>query len=218
MQTADLEVKTPSGPQNRLCRFVPIRLGNGKYGGTIISIPSLGQLIDIAKHVSGNYAKYAFSDIKGNNAVLLKQVELAKRAATTQAGILLTGESGTGKELFAQAIHNASSVANGPFVAISCAAIPRDLIESELFGYVGGAFTGARKNGMLGKVELASGGTLFLDEVNSLPLEMQAKLLRVLQQREIVRIGDTKPTHVEPRHHPGRAGQGRGCGRQYRGF
>ena len=113
--------------------------------------------------------------------------------------MLLTGESGTGKELFAQAIHNSSSVCKGPFVAVSCAAIPRDLIESELFGYVGGAFTGARKGGMIGKMELAKGGTLFLDEVNSLPLEMQAKLLRALQQMEIVRIGDTKPTPVDVR-------------------
>ncbi len=84
-------------------------------------------------------------------------------------------------------------------MAISCAAIPRDLIESELFGYVGGAFTGARRNGMVGKMELATGGTLFLDEVNSLPLEMQAKLLRVLQQMEIVRLGDTKPTPIDAR-------------------
>ena len=199
IQTHELGVKTPSGYQNKLCRFIPIRLDNGKFGGTIISITSKSQIIDIAKRVNGNYAKYTFADIKGGNSVLVKQVELAKIAAAAQSRILLTGESGTGKELFAQAIHNSSSVANNPFVAISCAAIPRDLIESELFGYVGGAFTGARKNGMIGKMELASGGTLFLDEVNSLPLEMQAKLLRALQQKEIVRIGDTKPTPIDIR-------------------
>ena len=111
-----------------------------------------------------------------------RKIDLARRTARTASRVLLTGESGTGKEPFAQAIHNSSSVCKGPFVAVSCAAIPRDLIESELFGYVGGAFTGARKGGMIGKMELAKGGTLFLDEVNSLPLEMQAKLLRALQQ------------------------------------
>ena len=199
IQTHELRVKTPFGYQNKLCRFIPICLGNGKFGGTIISITSKSQIIDIAKHVSGNYAKYTFADIKGQNSALVKQIELAKLAAAAQSRILLTGESGTGKELFAQAIHNSSTVANDPFVAISCAAIPRDLIESELFGYVGGAFTGARKNGMIGKMELASGGTLFLDEINSLPLEMQAKLLRALQQKEIVRIGDTKPTPIDIR-------------------
>lgn len=164
-----------------------------------LSITTKRQMIDIAKHVGGNYAKYSFDDIKGESPKLKEQIELAKKAASIVSRILLFGESGTGKELFAQSIHNSSRFHKGPFVAISCAAIPRDLIESELFGYVGGAFTGARKNGMIGKMELATGGTLFLDEINSLSLEMQAKLLRVLQQREIVRIGDTKPTPIDVR-------------------
>ena len=198
-KTCELAILTPEGEQNKTCRFVPIHLDNGTPSGMTLTIVTKTQILDMVRHVSGNYAKYSFGDIKGKSAPLLVQIDLAKRAAATNSRVLLTGESGTGKELFAQSIHNSSPVSNGPFVAISCAAIPRDLIESELFGYVGGTFTGAREKGMIGKVELASGGTLFLDEINSLPLEMQAKLLRVLQQREIVRIGDTKPTPVDAR-------------------
>ncbi|WP_027188459.1 sigma-54-dependent Fis family transcriptional regulator [Desulfovibrio cuneatus] len=198
-ETLELEVLSAKGPTNRMCRFEPIRLDNGTTCGMTLSISTKSQVIDIAKHVGGNYAKYCFDDIKGESPLLKGQIELARRAAASAHRVLLYGESGTGKELFAQSIHNCSKHHNGPFVAISCAAIPRDLIESELFGYVGGAFTGARRNGMVGKMELATGGTLFLDEVNSLPLEMQAKLLRVLQQMEIVRLGDTKPTPIDAR-------------------
>lgn len=186
-------------PIKRMCRFTPIRLDGGEAGGMIVAITAISHLIDIATRVGGNYAKYAFKDIRGQNPALLEQIDLARRAAETSSRVLLTGESGTGKELFAQAIHNGSRVRSGPFVAISCASIPRDLIESELFGYVGGAFTGAREKGMIGKFELASGGTLFLDEINSLPLDMQAKLLRVLQQKEVMRIGDSRPTPVDAR-------------------
>lgn len=198
-ETLELEVLSRKGPANHMCRFVPIRLDNGDPCGMTLSISSKNQLIDIAKHVGGNYAKYSFEDIKGESPKLKAQIEFAHKAAVAGYRVLLYGESGTGKELFAQSIHNSGCSSKGPFVAISCAAIPRDLIESELFGYVGGAFTGARRNGMIGKMELATGGTLFLDEINSLPLEMQAKLLRVLQQMEIVRIGDTKPTPIDVR-------------------
>jgi len=187
-----------SSTQKFLCRFLPIT-SEGNLEGMTIIITNKKQLIDIARRVGGNYAKYEFSDIKGSNSFLLSQVELTKKAAMTSSRILLSGEGGTGKELFAQAIHNHSSAKNGPFVAVSCAAIPRDLIESELFGYVGGAFTGARQKGMMGKFELAASGTLFLDEINSLPLDMQAKLLRALQQQEVVRIGDRRPTPITAR-------------------
>ncbi len=128
-----------------------------------------------------------------------RQIELAKIAAKTGSRVLLVGESGTGKELFAQAIHNESPRRAGPFVAVSCAAVPRELIEAELFGYREGAFTGARRGGQMGKFELADGGTLFLDEISSMPLEMQAKLLRVLQEGEVMRLGDERPRRVDVR-------------------
>ncbi len=198
-ETVELEVISNHGARNFICRFLPISTKNSDLCGMTIFLSKHTELLELTRHVSGNYAKYSFADIKGENKNLKEQITLATRAAKSSHRILLFGESGTGKELFAQSIHNESSSYKGPFVAISCAAIPRDLIESELFGYVGGAFTGARRNGMIGKIELATNGTLFLDEINSLPLEMQAKLLRVLQQMEIVRIGDSKPTPINAR-------------------
>ncbi len=115
------------------------------------------------------------------------------------SAVLLLGETGTGKEVFAQAIHNRSSRRNMPFVAINCGAIPRDLLESELFGYSDGAFTGAKKGGRPGKFEIASGGTVFLDEIGDMPLDMQVKLLRVLQTGSICRIGEHKDIDVKVR-------------------
>ena len=187
------------GPRNFLCRIDPIQSQSLKILGVIFTLTEKRQMIDIAKHIGGNYSKYEFADIRGQSRPFLKQIELAKIAAKSNSRVLIMGESGTGKELFAQAIHGHSHRANGPFVAISCAAIPRDLIESELFGYKGGAFTGAREKGMVGKFELAHKGTLFLDEINGLPLELQAKLLRVLQQSEIMRLGDSRTLPVDVR-------------------
>lgn len=198
-ESLEVRLVGAKGVQQHMCRILPTKLQSGETVGMTLTITARSQMINIAQQVGGNYAKYNFSDIKGEHPAMQHQISLAKRAAGTNSRILLTGESGTGKELFAQAIHNSSLKRNGPFVAISCAAIPRDLIESELFGYVGGAFTGARQKGMVGKFELANAGTLFLDEINSLPLDMQAKLLRALQQREIIRIGDTKPTPINAR-------------------
>lgn len=146
----------------------------------------------------GARANFTFEDIIGRSPQLERAVNMARMVAQTDNRIILEGESGTGKELFAQAIHNASKRSGGPFIAINCGAIPRELIESELFGYSEGAFTGAKKGGKPGKFELADGGTLFLDEVSSMPLDMQAKLLRVLQQGEITRVGgiETIPVNV----------------------
>jgi len=182
-----------------ICRVDPVRNASMSELGAIITLAEKQGVIDAAKKIGGNYAKYRFSDIKGKNEAFLRQLELAKIAARTNARVLLVGESGTGKELFAQAIHNSSYRANGPFVAVSCAAIPRDLIESELFGYRAGAFTGARKDGMVGKFQLANKGTLFLDEIDGMPLDLQTKLLRVLQQNEIMRLGDTRSVPVDVR-------------------
>lgn len=133
-------------------------------------------------------ANFSFENIIGDSIAVKKTIEKAKRYSKSSENILLTGESGTGKELFAQAIHNLSCP-GGPFIALNCAALPRELIESELFGYEGGSFTGADRTGRPGKIELAEGGTLFLDEIGDMPIELQAVLLRVLEDKRVMRIG-----------------------------
>ncbi|UTR08438.1 sigma 54-interacting transcriptional regulator [Alkalihalobacillus sp. LMS6] len=144
-------------------------------------------------------SKYSFSEVLGESESMEQVKELAARIATSQSTVLLTGESGTGKELFAQAIHGLSTRKHDPFVAVNCAAIPADLFESEVFGYEGGAFSGAKREGKPGKVELAQHGTLFLDEISELPYAAQGKLLRVLQEREIERLGGTSSKNVDIR-------------------
>ncbi len=138
-----------------------------------------------------------FSDLHGNDPQYAATRELARRVAATDSTVLIRGESGTGKELFARAIHAESHVRRGPFIAINCAAIPEHLLESELFGYEEGAFTGARRGGKPGRLELAVGGTLFLDEVADLPLYLQAKLLRVLQFRQLERVGGVRTLNLD---------------------
>jgi sigma-54 dependent transcriptional regulator, acetoin dehydrogenase operon transcriptional activator AcoR len=136
---------------------------------------------------------FHFEDLIYKSRAMHELVKTAKVAAKTESNILIEGESGTGKELIAQAIHNHSQRKGKPFIVIDCSSIPRDLVESELFGYVDGAFTGARKGGRLGKFEVANGGTVFLDEIGEMPLEIQVKLLRVLQNRTITRVGGHDP-------------------------
>ncbi|MCC6412324.1 MAG: sigma-54-dependent Fis family transcriptional regulator [Saprospiraceae bacterium] len=140
--------------------------------------------------------KYSFSRIIGSSQALKKAVDLAQKVAPTDAPVLLGGETGTGKEVFAQAIHQASRRAGKNFVALNCSAFGRDLLESELFGHRQGSFTGAHKD-QKGLLEEAHGGTLFLDEIGEMPIDLQAKLLRVLESGEFVKIGDTKPTRVD---------------------
>ncbi|MCM3766699.1 sigma-54-dependent Fis family transcriptional regulator [Neobacillus niacini] len=144
-------------------------------------------------------SKYGFEDLIGSSPVFLAAKTLAKRVSGGDSSVLLIGESGTGKELFAHAIHRNSPRASAPFVAINCSSIPEHLLESELFGYEDGAFTGAKKGGKKGQFELASGGTLFLDEIGDMPLSMQSKLLRVLQEKEVVRVGGHKSVAVDVR-------------------
>lgn len=138
-----------------------------------------------------------FDHIIGDSPPILEAKLRAARAAGSHANILLLGETGTGKELFARAIHAASDRSHGPFIAVNCGAIPEGLFESELFGYEEGAFTGARRGGKPGIIELARGGTLFLDEVGDLPLQVQGKLLRALEQKEVLRIGAKAPVHAD---------------------
>jgi len=153
------------------------------------------------KGLTPNYhsAKYNFDYIIGESKKIKDAIKLAKKASQSDSIILLQGESGTGKELFAHAVHNYSHRKNGPFVALNCGAIPETLIESELFGYEPGAFTGAKTQGQQGKFELANSGTLFLDEISELPLESQTSLLRVLQDHTFTRIGGIKPIPMDVR-------------------
>ncbi len=141
--------------------------------------------------------KYDFDSIVGQSREMLDAKSIAIQAATNDLPVLITGESGTGKELFAQAIHHAGARKTFPFVQVNCAAIPRDLLESELFGYAGGSFTGAAKKGKPGKFEIANMGTIFLDEIGDMPIEMQAKLLRVLEMKEVERIGSNAVTPLD---------------------
>jgi two-component system, NtrC family, response regulator AtoC len=142
--------------------------------------------------------RYGFEGIVGNAKVLLRVLDQAARVAQRDATVLIQGETGTGKELIARAIHHNSPRHHRPFVAINCGAIPKDLVESELFGYARGAFTGAL-NSKAGRIELADGGTLFLDEIGELPLEAQVKLLRVLQEGELAKLGESAPVKVDVR-------------------
>lgn len=143
--------------------------------------------------------KYSFENIIGQSKEIKNVINQCKSIAEQNSNILLTGESGTGKEFFARAIHNSSSRKDYPFIPVNCGAIPKDLIESELFGYESGAFTGANKQGYTGKFELANGGTIFLDEIGEMPLNMQVSLLRVLQDKCVTRIGGKKCNRVDVR-------------------
>ncbi|MEK4027524.1 sigma 54-interacting transcriptional regulator [Pseudobacillus sp. FSL P4-0506] len=144
-------------------------------------------------------SRYNFNDLIGDSPAFLSVKNLAQRISGSNSSVLLIGESGTGKELFAHAIHHNSMRASGPFVAINCSSIPEHLLESELFGYEDGAFTGAKKGGKKGQFEMANEGTLFLDEIGDMPLSMQSKLLRVLQEKEIHRVGGQKSISVDVR-------------------
>lgn len=140
---------------------------------------------------------YTIESIVGSSHSIMEFKKFLLRYAATDAAVLIQGETGSGKELAAGAIHTASARAEGPFVGINCAAIPRELFESEVFGYAAGAFSGARREGSVGKIEVAHKGTLFLDEVGDLPLQIQAKLLRVLEEKRIVRLGSSRPRDVD---------------------
>jgi len=142
-------------------------------------------------------AKHSFENIIGNAESIVSQKKLARKYAKTKSPVFITGDTGTGKELFAHAIHLYSPRKRGPFIRVNCGAIPGELLESELFGYESGAFTGASKKGKIGKFELADKGTIFLDEIGSMSLEMQAKILRVLEEKELDRLGGTRSKKID---------------------
>ncbi|MFW6052694.1 MAG: sigma-54-dependent Fis family transcriptional regulator, partial [Desulfosalsimonas sp.] len=163
--------------------ITPILSSENKGIGKIVVLNEIKRAKTMVATMMGARAVYRFEDICGENPRFLITMEQAKMVAGNDSNVLLLGKSGTGKDIFAQAIHNASRRKDGPYVAINCGAIPRDLLASELFGHEEGAFTGARKGGHQGKFELADGGTIFLDEIAELPLELQAVLLRVIEDK-----------------------------------
>jgi len=207
------------GRLNEMCRTVmqawrpslgPSSLAPGAMAVRIPLTPVLGlafnnrfssqqhqRLLNNARQYS--YARYQLEDIIGEGGAIGKTKQYAIDAAKSNSTILILGETGTGKELFAQAIHNLSRRAKKPFIAVNCGAIPAELVESTLFGYAGGSFTGSKGSGHLGAFEQANGGTVFFDEISEMPLQIQVKILRVLQEREVTRVGESQPRMVDVR-------------------
>jgi len=177
----------------------PILLPSGEKAGSLLAVMEKKRIINLVNRMAGAQAHFTFKSIVGGSTAVKKTLKLAKIAAEGAASVLLCGETGTGKELFAQSIHNAGSRKQNPFVVINCGAIPKELLESELFGYVEGAFTGAKKGGRPGKFELADGGTLFLDEIGDMPMAMQVKILRAIESGEVQRVGGAAVTMVDLR-------------------
>ncbi|NYE06350.1 PAS domain S-box-containing protein [Bacillus niacini] len=195
-----------------LDREIKIKINKGQYYFLLSSVPlydnlndPIGVLFhfkDIRKEVEmivNTKSFFHFDDIIYQCEEMKDLIQLAKKAALQDSSILIEGESGTGKELIAQSIHNYSNRSNKPFIVIDCSAIPRNLVESELFGYEEGSFTGSHKGGRMGKFERANGGTVFLDEIGEMPLEIQSKLLRVIQSRSITRVGGHEPIPINIR-------------------
>ena len=183
----DFYVDCISVKQNDTLLGMAIYLTSAKYVSRYIS------------DVTGSTARFSFDDLIGRNPSFRDLKYAAMKVAPNNSNIFISGESGTGKELLAQAIHSASSRSKGPFVAINCSAIPKELISSELFGYESGAFTGARPGGAMGKFEQANKGTLFLDEIGEMSFDVQAALLRVLDEGAVTRLGSSRPRKVDVR-------------------
>jgi len=187
-----------------MCNKVPIIVNEKPVGAVatmqdVTNIQQMEARIRRDIHNRGHRANFTFSNILGNSSQICQAIEISKEFAKTDSNVLILGETGTGKEVFAQSIHNFSKRTNGPFVAINCAALPSQILESELFGYTGGAFTGANKEGRLGLFEVAHGGTVFLDEVAEMDFTTQGKLLRVLQEKVVVRLGSDRVIPIDVR-------------------
>ena len=179
-----------------LLRSIPIREGELSDRVVILqessAIEEKAKTVRVAAYEKGLFAKLSFKDLYYEAPSMVAAIDLARRFAASDSTVMLYGETGAGKEGFAQSIHNASPRAGKPFVSVNCATLPQSLVASELFGYVEGAFTGARRSGKKGLFELAQGGTIFLDEITEIPLEVQSQFLRVIQEREVMRIGDDR--------------------------
>ncbi|NLA06978.1 MAG: sigma 54-interacting transcriptional regulator, partial [Firmicutes bacterium] len=191
--------RTPGGKQVRFLSSAKALILADKVIGGVLTFSDLESTHKDAFRAIEHGTAFTFNDIIGTSHAITQVKQQALTAAKYDSNILLTGETGTGKELFARAIHNASPRRDYPFVAVNCTAIPESLLESELFGYEAGAFTGASKNGKPGKFELANHGTLFLDEIGDMPLFLQAKLLRAIQNMEITRVGGLYPKRIDAR-------------------
>ena len=200
----DVEVVQTIGDQTVLITEHPVHI-EGEKRATYVSLRLVEDIRRTEKKIrsklqeKGLTAKYSFSDIVTEQVEMKQLVAKALRYAHVEGNVLLTGETGTGKELFVQSMHNASPRRDKPFVAVNCAALSEQLLESELFGYTEGSFTGAQKGGKTGLFELAQGGTIFLDEIGEMPIRFQAKLLRVIQEREIRKIGGDEFIPVDVR-------------------
>ncbi len=187
-----------------LCNKIAIVV-NGNVVGVVVTFQDVNQIQQMDARVrrriydSGHTASFCFSDIEKTGQVMQQTINIAKDFALTHSSILVLGETGTGKEVFAQSMHNYSSRNKGPFVAINCAALPGQILESELFGYVGGAFTSANPKGKLGLFEVAHEGTIFLDEIAEMDYAVQGKLLRVLQEKKVMRLGSDRVIPVDVR-------------------
>lgn len=183
---------------------IPVKSERENFG-VVVTFQELSRLQQLEQKMrreiyhKGLVARLSFQDIIGESRAIKEALETAKKYGCTDSTVLITGESGTGKELFAQGIHRISPRKEGPFVAVNCAALPENLLESELFGYEEGAFTGARKGGKPGLFELAHGGTIFLDEIGKIPISLQGRLLRVLQEKEVMRLGGSRVIPVDVR-------------------
>ena len=186
-------------PEKYLMNAYPIRNEIQENIGYVITFRPLSRMLHLMNKYSTPRLNFTFDKIVYRSTAMKKLIEYAKAIANAPSTILITGESGTGKEVFAQAIHNASERRNSGFFAINCGAISPSLMESELFGYEEGAFTGAKKGGKAGKIETAHQGTLFLDEIGEMPMDMQVKLLRTLQEKTITRVGGNKEIKVDVR-------------------
>ncbi len=195
------EIRALLGNGREIVCYVSTNIIEDRDGNTIGGIVTISDLKDIKKIVNNviDNKSVHFYDIIGRSSAISATKQKAETAARGYSTIMIRGESGTGKELFARAIHSSSPMCDGPFIAINCAAIPETLLESELFGYDSGAFTGAKKGGKPGKFELADGGTLFLDEIGDMPIYLQSKILRVLQDKKIQRVGGVSEIPVNVR-------------------